>query len=128
MLLHFRSKLRSLHCGTAFAKMSTAQSWLSELDQVIAVHGGVATLQSSSASSDMAVLTLRTTLQSYVDVNGPDVDLPADLRDWVPIDLPKWVPRPNAATSSQQFRIASGSVTSSSKKACLLYTSDAADE
>ena len=98
--------------------MSTAQSWLSELDQVIAVHGGVATLASSDSSSDRAVLTLRSTLQSFVEANGPEVGLPGDYGDWVPIDLPKWVPRPIAA--AQHFRITSGSMTSSSRKAEVL--------
>ena len=101
--------------------MSSAQSWLSELDQVIAVHGGVAALASSDDSSDRAVITLRTSLQTFVDENGPDARLPTnlDLGNWVPIDLPRWVPRP-PGPAPQNFRIASGSITSSSRKAEVL--------
>ena len=98
--------------------MSSAQTWLSELDQVIAVHGGVAALASSCSSSDRAVLILRDSLCSFVDANGSDAGLPDNYADWVPIDLPKWVPRPSMFV--QNFRITSNSMTSSSRKAGLL--------
>ena len=53
-----------------------------------------------------------------MEANGPGVGLPGDYGDWVPIDLPKWVPRPIAGT--QHHRIASGSMTSSSRRAGIL--------
>ena len=99
---------------------STARSWLSELDQVIAVHGGVAALAESDSSSERAIITLRQHGHDHIEKHGEDSASPADLADKIPVDLPNWVPK-IFKTIAQRYRISSStSQASSSRKAAVL--------
>ena len=81
--------------------MSTIQSWISELDQAIANNGGATALAHSSSSLDRAVITLHLSLQEHLVEHGSEAALPANYMDWMPVELPRWVPRP---AMPQHFR------------------------
>ena len=98
---------------------STAKSWLSELDQCIATHGGVSALAESDASSERAVFTLRQHVQDHIDGNGESAALPDDIADRIPVGLPNWVPKV-FKTKMQEHRIGTPSQASSSRKAAML--------
>ena len=99
---------------------STAKSWLSELVQVIAVHGGVAALAESDSSSERAIITLRQHVQDHIEIHGEDAALPTDFADHIPVELPNWVLE-IFINITQRYSIASNtSQASSSRKAALL--------
>ena len=99
---------------------STAKSWLSELDQVIALHGGVAALAESDSSSERAIITLRQHVHDHIEKHSEDSALPTDFSDQIPVDLPNRVPK-IFKSIAQRYRISSStSQASSSRKAALL--------
>ena len=51
----------------------TAASILSELDLCIAANGGAAKLSASSASSDLAVITLRQNIEQQIVEHGDQI-------------------------------------------------------
>ena len=99
---------------------SGPKSWLSKLDQCIAINGGAAKLASSASSSDRAVIMLSDSLEQHIADYG-DAGLPEDFGTSVPVGLPVWVPRSIAAINStmpQRFKITSS--TSTARKTALL--------
>ena len=99
-------------------------SLLSELDLCICANGGVARLESSAASSDRAVITLRETLQKHVTQHG-DKPLDEAFVSSIPVELPPWVPKNlrvslTPASMTTMFKMASTSEGRSSRKAAVL--------
>ena len=96
---------------------ATAASILSELDLCITANGGAAKLSSSSASSDLAVMTVRQNLKDHIEQHG-DTILDSSFIAFIPVDLPMWVPkllRKESAGKTQHYRVATASSTSSKR-------------